>query len=719
MKLKNKIIFLLCFSLYGTVHAESFDYSLDTVYVNALRNETSQTVPGDFTYYDSQNGILGKQDILSIPFTKVHYTPKTIHIFSGPGQPLSTLLVNDPSIRASTSSPMYTDFSMRGINMNGNHIYLNRIPNLFYQFTTPPQNIIGSVDIGSGPIATLNGAVTSSNGTNSGKSASPGVIDITTKKAGKEPLTRYTQTFSGRSFLGESIDVSRRLGTDQKWGLRINAENLNGTLSLPGTKVKEKNIFFNLDHQDSKSTTNLFGGYFDLRIDGGQRWFQFSPTNSWKGKNLPSAPHSKISYDYPETTKYVHSYLFTLNHTQEISSHWKWFMNTGYSERGGMKYNSGSALYFNESGDFTSKNAVNNQNESSRNWYAQLGLSGIYQTGPVMHQISISFDRAWTKYWNSSKTASGQAGYISGNLYDGISFNPSIYPLPSAGGPAWSNEELVFGTTAADMMTYKKWDFLAAATHRNGKFRSSSEQVNNKNTLPSFGIIYHANENMSFYTGHSESYSRGVYVSDSKYVNYGHILDPVRNKQTETGFKYRTEKRLYTVSYFDMNQGNYVDSQHTDGLYYTLDGKSHYQGVEGNITGKLSDQLNIMGGFMYLHANQENTAGGINDGKRVSGVSSWSTVLSLEYALKPETSLIGRMIYNGESYIQNEKVRIPGYTTFDLGITHETSISGIPVKLRLMCYNLTNKSYWMARGGSDTFGLSVPRTFELSAQFDL
>lgn len=51
--------------------------------------------------------------------------------FYDPNQPLNGTLANTPSIRIGSTSPMYTDFSMRGVNMNASHYYINGIPNMF------------------------------------------------------------------------------------------------------------------------------------------------------------------------------------------------------------------------------------------------------------------------------------------------------------------------------------------------------------------------------------------------------------------------------------------------------------------------------------------------------------------------------------------------------------------------------------------------------------
>lgn len=199
-------------------------------------------------------------------------TSKTLDTFHDASQPLANVLSNNPSIRSSTTSPMYTDFSMRGINMNGNHIMLNGIPSLYYQFNGPVSHTIERMDITSGPNAGVNGVSMSNNGTNGGATPAPGTINVVTKRAGKEDITHYTQTFSGRSNLGEFIDIGRRAG---EWGIRVMGEYMSGDMSLKNAEKEEKNIFVNLDRKGKTSETNIFAGSFDLRVNKGQRWFMY------------------------------------------------------------------------------------------------------------------------------------------------------------------------------------------------------------------------------------------------------------------------------------------------------------------------------------------------------------------------------------------------------------------------------------------------------------
>ena len=110
-------------------------YELDEVTVTADREGIVRTLPGGLVNSTAKLGILGNQSVMEIPYSEMSMTSKTLETFHDASQPLANVLSNNPSIRSSTTSPMYTDFSMRGINMNGNHIMLNGIPSLFYQLS--------------------------------------------------------------------------------------------------------------------------------------------------------------------------------------------------------------------------------------------------------------------------------------------------------------------------------------------------------------------------------------------------------------------------------------------------------------------------------------------------------------------------------------------------------------------------------------------------------
>ena len=700
-------------------------YELDPVDVEGQR----ESVPGGMVQEQTKLGVLGVQSIFAVPYSEMSMTEKMLETYNDPSQPLANVLLNNPSIRSSTSSPMYSDFSMRGINMNGNHMMLNGVPSLYSQFTVPPSHVIARMDITSGPNAAVNGVSMSNNGTNSGATPAPGTINIVTKRAGDVPVTRYTQVVSGRGTFGEYIDVGRRFGRNEAWGLRVNGELLHGKMSLKDGEMHNGNIFFNLDHHDARSTTNLFAGVFDQRVDGAQRWFTYTGDTA----KLPTVPDAATPYDFKETTKRMWGHILTLNHEQKIDDRYTAFFNVGFSRRDGEKYNSNASLIFDENGNFTNgsstltktRNRSNAQHEAARNVYLQAGIKGTAVTGAVHHDFALSVDRSWAKYWN--KNNYGKDGQYGGSIYEGIQFGSNFYPLPGylPYAPQW--EELNVGVTLADAMRVGKWNILLAASQKHEHFKNiaKDQTIENTNILPTWGLTYRPTDRTSIYYGHTESFSRGALVADeSKYVNRNETLEPVRSKQNEIGVKHMAGGVLSTLSFFEIDEPNMIDAAVGGGKYRrAADGKNRYRGIEYTVNGKPHAKWTVTGGLLYLDAERAHTAGGAKDGAFVAGVARYSGVVGLTYEPTDACSFTGRLVWSDKAYIENVygkgKIEIPAYATVDLGMTYRTRINTVPTKLSLMCYNALNKSYWMGRGGSSTFGLSMPRTWMFSAQFDI
>lgn len=130
MRKYSSVLLALSTVFLGAVTSNAA-YELSPVYVVAKQNLNEDRVAGDFVNSTSRLGILGKSDLTDIPYSAMSISSKTLDYFNDASQPLCNVLTHDPSIRSSTSSPMYTDFSMRGIGMNGNHVMLNGVPVYF------------------------------------------------------------------------------------------------------------------------------------------------------------------------------------------------------------------------------------------------------------------------------------------------------------------------------------------------------------------------------------------------------------------------------------------------------------------------------------------------------------------------------------------------------------------------------------------------------------
>lgn len=678
---------------------ETMKHDLDEVIVEADRD----TLPGGFISGKDRIGVFGDVDIIDVPFTQNRYTQKTIEMFEDPSQPLNGVLANNPSVRIGTTSTMYTDFKLRGVNMNANHYVLNGIPSLFNQSLSLPMYTLSSVELISGPNTVLNGSTTSSNGTN-GTDAAPGILSATTKKATTEPNNRYTQIFSGRGNMTEQIDIGRRFGDKKEWGVRIMGRYQDGNTAIKGSEFKEKSLYMNIDHQDEKSTTNLFAGYFDAGTIGGQRWMGSASTLN----HMPDAPDLSKNFSFDGQRKIYNGYLVTLNHEQKLDDDWTAFFNAGGNKYQEEKFDmAGGSPTLYDDGHFE-KNLRHYKSRSSTLYY-QGGIKGRIQTGAVKNNLVLAIDREYYR----SVSANVEGGKYIGNLWDGVT---SVGKWPGAvtlDGLTPTRENVV-STILADRIEYGKWSAYLAAQYRSGRYSNKTQSISKSALNPTYSLAYKPTDNMSVYASYATSFTRPYMVSSS-YLNENDVFEPIKNKQTEIGIKYRTGKFLNTLSYFDLSQASYlaIDIPGQSKQLMTQDGENKFKGAEWIFTGELDKKWNIMGGLTYLNGKRENTAGHKTDGFRATGTPKWNAVLTAEYKPEEDTSLIGRIHFTDRMLINDNGVESPSFSLFDFGVRHTTKINSVPVTLSAMCYNAFGKNYFYGTS------LGAPRTLMLSAQFDI
>lgn len=199
----------------ANVHAEEKlqNHQLPTVIVYGQRDSLPEEYNGGNIATGSSGNLLGEKDIMDNPFTTVVLTSKTIKDYGDPSQPISSVLINDPSVRTS-SSTMYNDISIRGLNLNGYQMFLNGVPGLFAQ-NNLPVNFIDRIEVTSGPNISINATTP--------QQSAGGTINMMSKRAGNEDVTKMTQTFSGRSNWTQQLDIGRRFGENKNYGIRINA----------------------------------------------------------------------------------------------------------------------------------------------------------------------------------------------------------------------------------------------------------------------------------------------------------------------------------------------------------------------------------------------------------------------------------------------------------------------------------------------------------------
>lgn len=680
----------------GGVNAASDE--LDAVIVEANREE-NETLPGGFLKENGAVGLLGSQDVMDTPFTVATISNQAIEQFSSPYNGISDALSFNPSVRADRGGT-YTDISIRGIYQSGHSFYVNGIPGLMDQ-----QNIpycwVDSVTVTSGPNLGVNGSTLNE--------AIGGVVNMTSKRAGEKDNTDVKLAYRGGSSFEEAIDVGRRFGEDNRYGIRITANNIQGETTIDGEDVTQRNFFVNLDQRTSSSKTNLLMGYNYVDHKGGPGSISFDSAVT----KLPGAPDAGKLYKPDWTYNEYDNWIVGLNHEQKLNDHMTAFLNAGYHREDWYGYIDGNPKVINNNGDFTIN--VTNYPLALTKKYLGVGLKGDFQIGAVHNEYVVGVDRSWMNYWlgNNAAYNGGQGGWDgTGNLWTDNSWTN---PGDARYNPQHNSNKQMTGWHIVDTMKMldDKLQFTMGIHGHQIKTNMEGESKERKSDAitPTFALSYKFTPNLMVYADHTESFGEGSLVG-SKYENVGEMLDPTKTKQNEIGVKVKTGKFLNTFSYFQIKQANLKDEVRPDGLWRVQDGEQENKGFEWAFTGNINDRWDLIGGVMYLDAKDMK-------GNDVDGAADWSATLGAIYHVNDVLSFLGRVSYMDDTTINGGQLRVPSATRFDLGASWSTKISHTPVTFRAMCYNVLDKNYWVARSGSSSLSIGTPRTFVLSANFSM
>ena len=673
------------------------DHSLPAMVVEG----SADTLPGGFAKEEASVGIVGSQDIMSAPMTVTTLSNKTLTVFASPNTGLSDALSLDPSVRADRGGT-YTDISIRGIYQSGHSYYVNGIPGLLCQENIP-YYWADNVSVISGPNLGVNATPLSE--------AAAGSVNIISKRATSEGNTDLKVAYRGGASMQEAIDVGRRFGDNDRYGVRVTASNISGDTAIDGENLSQQAFSVNFDQKSSNSKSNLLIVYDHTEHKGGPGSFSFDSSLT----SLPSAPDSSQIYKPEWAYNEYDNWIAALNHEQKLGEHISAYLNAGYHREDWYGYIDGNPTIKNINGDFAI--SMTNYPLALTKKYLGVGVKGDFKIGSVKNEYLVGGDKTWYNYdISQNKKFAGNGKWVStGNLYQNNQFL-----WPSLARPSYSAEHSqdaqLTGWHLVD--TLKAFDDRLQVTlglhgHKVNKTPVGSDKQESDAICPTFAASYKLSDAVTVYADHTESFGMGSMVStNNDYANAGQILDPAKTKQNEIGVKVKTGNFLNTFSAFKITQANTVDRFENGKKYLRLDGEQENKGFEWAFTGNIADKWDLIGGAMYLNAKD-------NKGNAVNGASKWSGTVGAIYHPDKDWSLIGRVTYLGSTTINNGALDVPSYTKFDLGASYKTKLHNTPVTFDLMCYNLAGKDYWSARSGSSSLNLGAPRTVVLSANFEI
>ncbi|WP_051376886.1 TonB-dependent receptor [Burkholderia sp. WSM2232] len=671
----------------------------------ALPGDLAPTYSGGQVAKGASIGVLGKQKMLDVPFSVTSYTAKLIQ--DQQAQTLADVVANDPAVRTAFGYGNFSEtYIIRGFQVYSDDVGLNGFFGL-----TPRQMVdtgaIERVDIFKGASAFVNGAAPGASGVG-------GTINVQTKVADDRPLTQVTVEGSASGELGTHVDVGRRFGDNDQFGIRVNQTVVGGSTAIQNGANHTQQTAISLDYRGSKF--RLYGDFLYQKnnVTGGR------PGVFVVGDDMPSTPSASYNYGQPWTYSKTEDTVGMLRGEYDITPNWTAYAGIGSrhtTELGQYEtptYDAGATTAYRMNTLFK-ENAIS----------AQVGVRGTFNLGPVSNQVNAG--------WQLERIAE----YGAYNWSYGVPWSTSLYNTATVAIPGTTYAAGDFSdpglTTSILMRSFVVSDtlgffqnrllFTVGARHQdmlqNGYGYGTEVQnsaYNESATTPIFGVVYKLQPNLSIYANRAESLIAGS-TAPAGTANVGEATSPFRAKQYEAGVKYDANHYGAALAVYQIkNQVAYTNAATN---IYAAAGFQQHRGIEFSMYGEPLKGVRLIGGVSYINAKLLDTSDS-TEGNRPIGVPAWTVNANIEYDL-PQLNgltLMGRAVWTSPQFLNTANTQeIPSWTRFDVGARYKTQLYKHDTTFKVMVTNLANRSYWSsALGGYLT--QAQPRTAWFSVTTD-
>lgn len=668
-----------------------------------------------------QVGMLGNRSVMNTPFSVTNYTKKTIE--DQQARTVQDVLSNDPSILTKQDSASDEDQS---INIRGfRTTLLSGVGSLnglagISPLRSPDMDYIERVEVLRGPSALLNGMAAS------GTAGPGGSFNLVTKQAGDEPLTELTTRYGSRSQLGAHLDVGRRFGAENQFGIRFNGAYRKGYTPVDPIFAEVGSAAINLDYRGERVRISA-----DIAYQSNDASPQITQQLVVSGVGggavfVPTAPNAAISLNPVWSKQPSRLTLGMVRGEFDITDNVTAYAAIGKQKLDFSLIGPSQPMLLDTSGTYGWAGV-----EYSKFAYDVLsmqgGLRGRAATGPVGHAFSLNLSQ--------SRMETALAETTSPYTYTTNLYNPIFGPAPfiaDPGDPRKSSETRVSSIAVADTLSIlgERIQFTAGIRYQaveSSNFSTTTgaqtSSYEGKAWTPALGLVVKPWEKVSLYANYIQDLQRGAIVGPS-FANSGEVFPPYVSKQYEAGVKVDWGTVTTTLAVFQITQPNTLSVADPNGGLPSLelDGEVRNRGIEMNAYGEITPGVRLMGGVTLIDARQTKTQGGLYDGNREDGVPAIRTVVSGEWdtPFLQGLTLTGRFTYTGDQVVSsdNENLKIPSWTLVDLGARYvlESPWNNKPITLRFNVGNVFDKNYWSGTNNR-YIQLGAPRTFWLSATF--
>ncbi len=680
--------------------------------ITAEAEELSQTDATGTYVQQAKLGALGEKKILNTPFSVQSYSQKIIE--DQQATTVGDVLKNDAGIRVTTNQGhLNENFKLRGFDVNHEDMSYNGLFGVA-PYGRVPTEFLESVTVLKGPNALIAGvAPTGSVG---------GVIIANSKRADKE-LTQLSASMEEKGYYQSGFDISRRFGAEKEFGVRVNGTYGDGEHYIEGMNDRHISGALAADYTTDKLKLN-FDSYVlrDSRNGGSPAMVSMQNLTS-----VIKAPDGDTNH-FRHLEGYTNSRFAGLSGEYQFTPDFKAFAGIGYIEKEYSGHLFGTRMILtNAQGDGTSQ--YYRVGSKEKNTAANMGFEGKFDTGSIKHTLGLRADYLKRKY--TQHTAATTFAFKDTNLYNPSNGGHMPYDYPTI-RPLGDNDYISYTLTDQLSMLDDKLQLIIGARYQNIDTVNLQKKTsyNEDKISPSLGIVIKPfGEDLSFYASYVEGLSEGVTLSDVIYkddVNYNKTFAPYQTKQYEIGTKYQTSNWLHTLAIYQIEKPallttKFAAADENKKTQITTDNaETRSRGVEWSFSGKVTDDLNLIGNLAYIDSKYTKNSAALKN-KDVYGIPDFTASLGLDYAIPyvEGLSVNTRVSYVGEQYLNSANtLTLPDFTIWDLGARYTTKIGGVNTTFLANIDNVTNKNYWEGVFNDNYAIVGAARSYKLGVSFD-
>ncbi|MGN8275721.1 TonB-dependent siderophore receptor [Pseudomonas sp. SMN5] len=677
-----------------------------TSIVGATDSADTEAYAGGQVARRGSQGLLGSRDFMETPFSMTTYTRETVK--NQQARTLGDLIASDPSVRATNpAGGRYEQFTIRGFSLFNSDVAYNGLYGILPTYTIDME-MAERVDILKGPTQLINGI--------SPRGSVGGGINVVPKRATDKPITSFTGSYASNNQLGGAVDVGRRFGEGDQFGIRFNGVKQSGDTEWDHQSVDRDMAVLGLDFRGERLRLSTDIGHTERDTDAPQERVQVGAN-----AQVPHASDVRRNYAQAWSKARTKDTFGTFNAEFDVSDSVMLYGGVGArkSDHDFLRHN---VSVTNNAGDFTVQPRDFTREENVRT--ATAGVRNWFHTGPVSHEVNLAASYFYMDFEN------GGARYANGrsNLYDPVQTptpsNPTrqddkVYTENRFSGVALSDnlglfEDRLLLTLGARWQRVKVDDWT---NNVKGDTAYDEEKVS-----PSGGILFKATDKLSLYANYTEGLSQGK-IAPSTSVNEDEIFPPFISRQVEVGAKYDAGSFAVTGAVFRIKQPAYATDATT--RVFGPNGKRENTGVELSVFGEPLKGTRLLGGVMFIDSELTDTTGGAFDGNRAPATPKYNVNLGAEWDVPnlQGVTLTSRGIYSSSQYLdQSNDKEIDSWVRLDVGARYAFKVDEKTVTLRANVENVADKRYWSSAGASDDsepgLTLSTPCTYLLSATVD-